>query len=150
MSQSLSKIILHNVFSTKHRAPLIPYSLKDELYAYLTIASQSLGSYVHKIGGTSDHIHICCTLPRTVTVSTLLENFKSSSSRWMKTKGKHLSNFAWQNGYASFSVNPYHFDGLLQYIENQEQHHRKACYKEEVVGLLKRHSVEYDERYLWN
>ncbi len=80
----------------------------------------------------------------------LLEEVKSHSSKWMKTKGSDLKNFYWQNGYGAFSVNPSDLDRVIAYIENQEEHHRKKTFQKEFKAFLKKYKVEYDERYVWD
>ena len=104
MPQSLSNVLLHIVFSTKNRLSLIDEAIEPELYAYLTTIFASWGSFVHKIGGVEDHTHIFCTLPRTISVSNLIEEIKKNSSKWIKTKGQKHQNFFWQSGFGVWSV----------------------------------------------
>ncbi len=150
MPQSLSKIVLHIVFSTKYRAPLLFPEFEDEMYKYLAAACKALKSHAIKVGGAEDHIHIAATLPRTVTVSKLLEEIKKNSSKWYKGKDLRLKNFEWQCGYAAFSFSESHVQNLIRYIERQKEHHRKRNYQEEVRKFLKLYNVEYDERYIWD
>lgn len=150
MPQSLSRIILHIIFGTKDRRPLIYKEISDEIYAYLATICKSLKSHPIKIGGAPDHIHIAATLPRTITVSDLLEEIKKSSSKWFKGKDDRLKDFAWQAGYGAFSVSESQLNNLISYIERQEEHHRCKTFKEEYLGLLNKYCVEYDERYLWD
>ena len=150
MAQSLSKILLHVVFSTKGRVPLIPGELRSELHAYLAAACRAHQSNAYRVGGTCDHVHIACTLPRTLTVSQLLEEIKTNSSKWIKQKDPKCAKFSWQAGYAAFSLGQSQLDELLTYIERQEMHHRKRAFKEELLELLSKYDVEYDERYLWD
>jgi REP element-mobilizing transposase RayT len=112
--------------------------------------SQSLGCDAFRVGGTADHIHIACTLPRTLTVSNLLEGIKKSSSSWLKQQNGIPSCFAWQSGYGVFSVGESQLPTLLRYIDNQKEHHRTRSFKEEYLEFLKRYGVDYDEKYLWN
>jgi REP element-mobilizing transposase RayT len=150
MSQSLSKILLHVVFSTKNRTKLILDEFEGELHAYLAAACRENGSNAYRVGGTNNHIHIACTLPRTLTVSSLLEEIKGSSSKWMKQKSPRCSLFAWQAGYATFSLGQSQLPALISYIDNQHEHHKKMTYEEEVLEFLKLYEIEYDERYLWD
>ncbi len=150
MAQSLSKILLHVIFSTKNREEMILDEFEEELYAYLATSIRAQKSNAYRIGGTRNHIHIACTLPRTMTVSKLLEEMKASSSKWMKQKNKQCSDFTWQAGYAVFSLGQSQLPTLIKYIENQKEHHVKKTYKEEVLEFLKKYGVEYDERYLWD
>lgn len=150
MSQSLVKINLHIVFSTKNRANLIKKDISDEVYSYLASIGKDHGSYVYKIGGTDNHVHIACTLPKTMSISSLLEHFKTSSSKWIKTKEPDYNDFAWQNGYATFSVGQSQIDTVIKYISNQYEHHHKKTFEEELIELFKVYDIEYNEKYLWD
>lgn len=97
-----------------------------------------------------DHVHILCMLSKKVALMKLLEEVKSHSSKWMKTKDESLKNFYWQNGYGAFSVNPVQIETVVTYIENQHEHHRKKSFQEEYLAFLKKYKVEYDERYVWD
>ena len=118
--------------------------------AYIATICKSNKSHPIKIGGTTDHIHIATTLHRTITISKLLEDIKKGSSRWFKQKDERLHGFAWQSGYAALSVSESNVKKLVKYIEQQEQHHRKKTFQEELRELLVKYGVEYDERYVWN
>ncbi|MBN2309900.1 MAG: IS200/IS605 family transposase [Candidatus Hydrogenedentes bacterium] len=149
MPQSLSRILLHVVFSTKQRRPFIRESTRPGLHAYLAGACRSAGSHALRVGGTDDHVHIACVLPRTLTVSDLVEGIKVSSSRWMKTGDAACDDFAWQAGYGAFSLGQSQLKALVRYVDNQEEHHRKLTFKEEFLQLLRRYGLDHDERYLW-
>jgi REP element-mobilizing transposase RayT len=150
MGQSLVKNYIHIVFSTKLRAPIIhsPYNL--ELYSYLGGICNNLESPVLKIGGYSDHVHILCMLSKKIALMKLLEELKSHSSKWMKTKDQSLKNFYWQDGYGVFSVNPAEVETVIAYIHNQQEHHSKKTFQQEYRAFLKKYRVEYDERYVWD
>ena len=150
MGQSLVKNYLHIVFSTKYRAPIIhpPYEL--ELQAYLGGICNNLECHTLKVGGYTDHVHILCMLSKKIALMKLLEEVKSHSSKWMKTKDFSLKNFYWQDGYGAFSVNPAQVDKVIAYIENQHEHHRKKDFQNEYRSYLKKYNVEYDERYVWD
>ena len=150
MAQSLSKILLHIVFSTKNREKLIPREGENRLHRYLAATCRILNAEAFRVGGTRDHVHIACCLPRTISVSKLLEEIKSSSSKWIKQEFKKCSSFGWQSGYAVFSLGHSQLVHLLKYIDNQKEHHRKISYREEVLQFLKKYNVEYDEQYLWD
>lgn len=150
MAQSLANILLHLVFSTKNREPLIETELQPRLHAYLAGACRALGSQAYRVGGTENHVHIACSLPRTLTVATLLEEIKKSSSAWIKQQGDGYALFKWQAGYGAFSVSQSQLPALVRYIDNQEEHHRTRMFKEELLEILQRYGVEYDERYLWD
>ena len=150
MGQSLVKNYIHLVFSTKYREPLIDEAIESELYAYLGGICNQLECQPIKIGGFTDHIHILCMLSKKTALMKLVEELKSHSSKWIKTKGENYRNFYWQGGYGAFSVNPAEMDVVVRYIENQKQHHRKKIFQEEYRGFLKKYKVEYDERYVWD
>jgi REP element-mobilizing transposase RayT len=149
MGQSLVKNYLHIVFSTKYRQPLIQESIEEELYSYLGGICNNLECHVIKVGGYTDHIHILCMLSKKEALMKLLEELKSHSSKWMKTKGAAYSNFSWQNGYGAFSVNPAEVERVIQYIANQKEHHRKKAFQTEYQEFLEKYEVAYDERYVW-
>ena len=150
MGQSLVKNYVHIVFSTKYRTPFIhpPYEL--ELHAYLGGICKELECQPVKIGGYTDHVHILCMLSKKIALMKLLEEVKSHSSKWMKTKDISLNNFYWQDGYGAFSVNPAQTERVIAYIENQHEHHRKKDFQNEYRAYLKKYNVEYDERYVWD
>ncbi len=150
MSQSLSKVLLHMVFSTKNREKTITKHLRDSLHAYVSGLCRARGSEAYRVGGTDDHIHIACTLPRTVTMAKLVEEIKKTSSIWMKQQEHGTPNFSWQAGYGIFSLGQSQLPILLQYIDNQEEHHRIRSFKEELMGLLVKYGVAYEEKYLWD
>ena len=150
MGQSLVKNYIHLVFSTKYRQPLILESVESELYSYLGGICRELECLPVKIGGYSDHVHILCMLSKKIALMKLLEEVKSHSSKWIKTKDERLRNFYWQDGYGAFSVNPSQADVVSRYIENQKVHHSKKTFQDEYRIFLKKYKVEYDERYVWD
>jgi REP element-mobilizing transposase RayT len=148
MPQSLSNILVHLVFSTKNRRPFIGPEVEDELWRYLAATCTAQDCQAHRVGGTADHVHILCGLARTIPVSKLLEEVKTSSSKWMKTKG--VGEFGWQNGYGAFSIGQSQLDDVVGYISRQEEHHRRLTFQEEYREFLKKYRVQYDERYVWD
>ena len=150
MAQSLAQVYLHTVFSTKYRQKLITPDIEPSLYAYIVGVISNQGGITLEINGISDHIHILSTLPRTVTIAKYLEEIKRSSSKWMKAQSLDFKNFAWQGGYATFSVSASKVNVVSKYIRNQKEHHKKLTYKEEVIQFLKEYKVEYNEQYLWD
>src|SRR6266498_3290153 len=125
MGQSLVKNYVHIVFSTKHREPMIYSPYEEELHNYLGGICKKLECHPIKIGGYTDHIHILCMLSKKIALMKLLEEVKSNSSKWIKTKDDSLKNFYWQDGYGAFSVNPSEIDTVINYIANQHAHHIK-------------------------
>ena len=150
MPQSLVRNYLHITFSTKNRKPLIKSEIEDELQNYIGGICKSLECYPIKIGGYFDHIHILCLLSQKIALMKLIEEVKSHSSKWIKTKSDEFKNFYWQNGYGAFSVNPTEIDLVEKYIINQHENHRKMTFQEEYRKFLKKYNVEYDERYVWD
>jgi REP element-mobilizing transposase RayT len=150
MAQSLSNVLLHIVFSTKHRRLWIDEQIEEDLFAYVGGICRELKCPTLKVGGADDHIHIACSLARTITIAKLLEEIKSSSSKWIKTKDHRFEEFAWQNGYGAFSIGQSQLDALIRYIANQRIHHRTKSFQEEYRELLEKYGVDYDERYVWD
>ncbi|MEJ6571978.1 MAG: transposase [Akkermansiaceae bacterium] len=153
MPQSLNKVILHMVFSTKDRLPLIDPEIRPHLHAYIATILRNISppqSHPYRVGGVADHVHIACTLPRTVTISKLFEITKKESSVWIKKQGAKYENFYWQAGYGNFSVAPSQLDQLIGYIENQEKHHQTVSFQDEFREFLNKYQIEYDERYVWD
>ena len=148
LSQSFVQFHTHIVFHTKNNKIFISEETEDELYAYLAGILKNLKSIPLRIGGTSDHIHVLCTLPKTMAPADLVEEIKKSSSKWIKTKGSKYSNFYWQDGYGGFSVSSYHVEVIKNYITNQKKHHQSTSFLEEYKKLLDEYGVDYDERYL--
>ena len=150
MPQSFSKALLHLVFSTKNRERIILKNIQPKLYAYLAGTCRELGCEAYRVGGTGNHVHIACTLSRTITIAKLTEEIKKSSSAWIKKQNETLNFFAWQAGYGAFSLGPSQLNALINYIDNQQRHHQQKTFKEELKALLLKYGIEYDERYLWD
>ena len=149
MPQSLSKVILHIIFSTKNREPWLESNVRPRVHAYLATICRDLGAELVRVGGVVDHVHIVTTLPRTVSQAQLVEQIKKASSKWIKALDPRYRGFFWQRGFAVFSVSPSQLDAVLQYIETQREHHRTRTFQEEYRELLRRHGVDFNERYLW-
>jgi putative transposase len=150
MSQSLSYLLLHIIFSTKDREPLITTAIRSDLHGYLAVACRNMGCECYRVGGMADHVHLALQLSRTVTVAKCVETLKTSSTKWLKTQSPALAKFAWQSGYGAFSVGAANLQNVVQYIENQETHHAKRTFQDELRLFLKEYGIEYDERYLWS
>jgi len=149
MTQSLSKVLVHLVISTKHREPFIVPEVRPRLHAYIVGILDNLKSPSLQTGGVEDHVHILCALGRTISQADLVEEVKKSSSKWMKAEGG-VPGFSWQAGYGAFSIGESQADTVIRYIQNQEEHHRKGTYQEEYRRFLERYRVAYDERYVWD
>ena len=149
-SQSLANVLIHLIFSTKNRYPFIDPGIENELYPYLATACRTCRCPALKIGGSADHIHIACSLARTISIAKFLEEIKADSSRWIKTKGPRYAGFAWQNGYGAFSISQSQLESLKTYIENQKEHHRVRTFQEEYLDFLVKYEMQYDKRYVWD
>ena len=147
MPQSLSRNVVHLVFSTKNRNPFITPELKPRLHAYLAGILNREKCQAIEVGGVEDHVHLLFLQHRTECMSDIVEA-KTSSSKWAKNEG--VSQFAWQHGYASLSIGRSEEDNVVRYIQGQEEHHRKRSFQEEYRALLDEHGVPYDERYMWD
>ena len=149
MPQSLSKVLVHLIFSTKHREPLIGPDIRPRLHGYMVGILDNLKSPSLQTGGVVDHVHILFALGRTISQAELVEEVKKSSSKWMKAEGG-VPEFLWQAGYGAFSIGESQADTVIRYIQKQEEHHRKATFQEEFRKFLERYKVAYDERYVWD
>ncbi len=150
MPQSLAQILAHLVFSTKNREPLLADDIRDELHAYSGgIVGNQKGTLL-KAGSVADHIHLLIAMPRTCAPADLVQEIKTGSSKWLKTKGTQYADFHWQGGYGIFSISPAHRPVLEAYIANQTEHHRKVTFQDEYRRLLNKYGIEHDERYVWD
>jgi REP element-mobilizing transposase RayT len=150
MPQSLAFVLVHVIFSTKDRRPFLDPDLRPALHAYLATVARNSNCECYRTGGVADHVHLVIRLSRTTNIAELVEQLKTSSSKWLKTQSPGLKNFAWQRGYAAFSVGPTDIGALVEYIAGQEDHHRKCSFQDELRAFLKRYGVEFDERYVWD
>ena len=148
MSQSYVQMYVHIVFRTKHNRKMIGEEIEDELYSYIGGILRNIDSIPFQIGGISDHLHVLCSLPKTMTLAKLAEEIKKSSSKWIKTKGKEYENFYWQDGYGGFSVSYSMVKTIKKYILNQKEHHKKTFFMDEYKKLLDQAGIEYDDKYI--
>ncbi len=150
MPQSLSSILIHLIFSTKHREQFITPKIELELHPYMASVFRALKSPALAINGTEDHVHTLFALSRVITIAELVEEVKTESSKWIKTKGPEFRAFHWQSGYGAFSISQSHVPAVKRYIQSQKQHHRRITFQEEFRKFLKSYQIEYDERYVWD
>ena len=150
MPQSLAKILTHIVFSTKNRQRWLHTDICQELYPYINKILENQKCHAYQIGGMPDHIHILCALGKTISASKLIEEIKTSTSKWIKTKDNSFRDFYWQSGYGIFSISPTHLDVLKSYVTNQDKHHKTSTFQDEFIQLLQKNNVPYDEQYLWD
>lgn len=150
MPQSLSKVLIHIILSTKDREPFLDSDVRPRMHAYLATMCRDLGGELVRIGGVADHVHIVTTLPRTLSQAEIIGQRKKASSKWITKVHTHYRPFFWQRGYGAFSVSPSQLDAVLQYVDDQQEHHRTRTFQEEYRELLRKHGVDFDERYVWD
>lgn len=148
MPQTLSFLLVHVVFSTKDRRPCLGDDVRTPLYAYIATVAREKKCECFRVGGVADHVHLAIRLHPAKTVSKLVEEIKTSSSQWLKTQG--IKGFAWQRGYGAFTVSPADIGALIAYIEQQEAHHRKRDFQEEMRAFFAKYHVAFDEKYVWD
>jgi REP element-mobilizing transposase RayT len=149
MSQSLAKIIVHVVYGTKNREPFLSKTIRAKLYAYTVGILNDQHCITLAINGVEDHVHLLIILSKNISVSKILEEVKKGTSRWLKTQGAAFQHFSWQGGYGAFSVSESQIPKVIEYINNQEQHHQKISFQDELKALLNKHHIDFDEQYLW-
>jgi putative transposase len=150
MPQSLSSILIHLIFSTKNREPFITPAVEPELHPYMASIFRALKSPSLAIDGTPDHLHILFALSRTIKIADLVEEVKTDSSKWIKTKGPEFRNFHWQKGYGAFSIGQSQVPILKRYIARQKPHHQRVTFQDEYRKFLRSYGIDYDERYVWD
>ena len=150
MPGSFSQILLHIVFSTKRREPWITHDVAEGLYAYMGGIIRAEGGSLYAIGGIEDHVHLYLRWKPDGRVSDLMRVTKSRSSNWVHVTFADLSMFAWQEGYAVFSVSKSQEEAVKRYIAGQQEHHRKEDFRSELLRLLRAHAIEFDERYVFD
>ena len=148
MASTFSNLLYHLVFTTKDRTPLIHEGLRDRLYDYMGAIIRGEGGVLLEIGGMPDHLHLLVKLKTDVAVSVLVQRIKGNSSRWINGLPEHQARFEWQSGYGIFSVSQSAVEKVREYIQGQEEHHRRVSFRDELIALLQRNRIPYDERYL--
>ncbi|HKP36543.1 MAG TPA: IS200/IS605 family transposase [Pyrinomonadaceae bacterium] len=150
MTQSLSSVLVHLVFSTKNREPFITPAIESELHPYMAKIFRELNSPSLALDGTRDHLHILFSLARTITIADIVEEVKTSTSKWIKTNGPEFRNFHWQKGYGAFSIGQSNVEPLKRYIRAQKKHHERRTFQDEYRKFLKAYEIPFDERYVWD
>ena len=150
MSQSLSNIVVHLVFSTKERRPLLRELERERLHAYISGILANLDSPLVEINSVRDHIHILFVQSKNHAPAKIIEMVKSSSSGWIKTQDAWYADFSWQGGYGEFSVSPMHIDAVREYIRRQPEHHAQEDFKTEFRRFCEKNCKPLDERYAWD
>jgi REP element-mobilizing transposase RayT len=150
MAGTYTKLVYHIVFSTKHRQSFITPAIEEELYKYLAGIVRGIGGLCVSVNGTPDHVHLLVIFPPKIALSDALREIKANSSKWLHETKPELAKFAWQDGFAAFTVSKSAVEAVSEYIRNQKTHHGQRDFKAELLELLARHEVEFDERYLWD
>ena len=149
MAQTYTSLLIHIIFSTSGRAPLLTDAIRLDVHAYLGGILRELDAIPIAIGGTADHVHLLTRLPANLALADCLRIVKTNSSRWVKERCSQQRKFAWQGGYGAFSVSESRRAAVIRYIRDQAQHHRRISFQDEFLALLKNHRVEFDGRYIW-
>ena len=150
MPQSLVRMLVHVVFSTKNRADSIVPEIEDGLFGYMNGSVENNKSKLIIGGGTTNHVHLLISLGKVLSISELIGDIKRDSSSWIKKQDATFNQFYWQEGYGAFSVGQTEDEIAMKYIENQKEHHKTKDYKTEFRGFLKKYNLEYDEQYVWD
>ncbi len=148
MATTYTCMLLHVIFSTKDRAPLITPDIEPELYAYIGGICRNMGSVLLDANGTADHIHLLVSLGKTIAIADLMLLVKRDSSAWIKTKGVEFEAFRWQEGYASLSIGQSQVPTIKDYLAKQKEHHKRVAFREEYIEFLRKYNIPFDERYL--
>lgn len=150
MAQSYCRILVHLVFATKYRRPVLTPAIRRELHPYMATTARGTGCLCLAVGGIEDHVHLLLGLPRIHPISKVVEVVKKSSSKWIKTKGDEFAQFSWQKGYAAFSVRYSDSSRVVRYIRNQERHHQRKNLETEFRAFLQHHGLPEDHRVSWD
>jgi len=150
MPQSLAKVYLHVIFSTKNREPVLSDAWRDELFRVMGGAANNLGCQSLTVGGMPDHVHLLIQLGRTISIADAIGKIKSTSSLWINQNHANGRQFHWQAGYAVFSVSQSNVEDVRTYIQQQAKHHAALSFQDELREFLRRYEVEWDERYVWD
>jgi putative transposase len=146
MSHTYVQNAIHVVFSTKDRRKTISKDLQPRMWAYVAGICKNHEIFVHAVGGMDDHIHLLVQIPASLSVAKAVLAIKSNSSRWANEQG---NKFAWQQGYAAFSVSSSNVPAVIRYIQNQESHHKRMSFDDELIELLKKHGIEFDPKFVF-
>ena len=149
MAGKYLSLLVHFTWSTAGRQPWIGPSMRENLFSYMGGIMNNKKAKLISAGGMFDHIHLYASIPSTTSVADFVNVVKSNSSKWIHESFSKLRNFAWQEGYGAFSVSKSDELRVIRYVSNQEKHHQKRTFKQELITLLKMHEIEYDERFLW-
>jgi putative transposase len=150
VAQSLAKNLIHLIFSTKDRRPMIEDSIRDELHIYAAGILSGMDSPVLAMNSMRDHVHVLFVLHKNHALAEVVQEVKQGTSRWIKSKGPEYALFYWQNGYGAFSVSQSAVPEVVDYIAKQQEHHRKLSFQDEFRAFLRRYEVAFEEKYVWD
>lgn len=150
MAQSLSKLYVHLVFSTKGRTDTLPKQHLEDVHKYVAAIMNDIKCPAICVGGTSNHIHILYIQNKTMAPADVVRTVKANSSKWINEHNGLMNHFCWQDGYGMFSISNGHVDAVINYINIQEEHHKDVSFQDELRKIFKQCGVEYDERYVWD
>ena len=150
MAQTLTRLLVHVVFSTKARRNLIISTIEPDLHAYLGGICRNCESPALAIGGTENHVHLLISLSKNIALSDLVMTLKKDSSKWIKSRGDAFVDFHWQEGYGAFSIGESQVGAVTEYIRGQKERHKTISFEDELVALANRYGVAFDTRYLWS
>jgi putative transposase len=148
MAHTYTSLFVHCVFSTKERRNLLSKDVRERLWPYLGGIAREKGMSAVAVGGTDNHVHILLSVPPTISAAKAVQLIKGTSSKWIHDTFPTHASFAWQEGYGAFTINVSGIEETIAYINRQEEHHRVRSFEEEYIGFLKRHRIEYDDRYV--
>lgn len=146
---SFTNLNYHIVFATKERRPLIREDVLPRLKAYIAAIIKDLEGFAVEINGPADHLHVVAILSAKLPLMECVKKIKGGSSRWLNDTFPDLGGFNWQDGYSAFSVSHSALPRVVDYVKGQQEHHRKMSFRDELIALLQRHEIEYDERYVF-
>ena len=150
MAHTYNNVLIHLVFSTRNRRPFLRDAvIRSEMHSYLGGISNGLGCPIIRVGGVEDHVHLLSFFSKTVSLADWVRELKKSSTVWIKDKYDSFHDFQWQLGYGAFSVSQSMSNAVEEYIRNQEKHHQSKTFQKEFRNLLKKHGIQWDERYIW-
>ncbi len=150
MAHTFHSLNVHCIFSTKERVPILSPEVRERLWPYLGGIAKQNGIRSACIRGVADHVHLLLSIPTTIAIAKAIQLIKGGSSAWIHDTFRELHNFAWQEGYGAFSVSVSHLSETVEYIKHQAEHHRTLSFQEEYLAVLKKHNLQFDEKYLWN
>lgn len=148
MSHTFSNLLFHLVWSTKNREPFIKNEIKHRLHSYIRTIIENEGAHLLFINGIEDHIHLLVAMPLNLLIPDLVEKVKPVSTKWFVKTFPEIKGFKWQEGYGAFTVGQSNLQAVINYIENQEEHHKNVSYEQELIGFLNAQGIPYDNKYL--